>query len=123
MGLALRGAPLREFRRGDTEVPVWVRFAGADDYGTEDLARLHRARARWPQRAAAGDGQRAACAGRDYDRTHQPPDHADDHRRTSPTRSRSPTRKAIEETLKGVTFPAGLQLHLRTSAVRATTKR
>ncbi|NUS59915.1 MAG: efflux RND transporter permease subunit [Lysobacter sp.] len=38
VGLALRGAPLREFRRGDTEVPVWVRFAGADDYGTEDLA-------------------------------------------------------------------------------------
>ncbi|HVQ32470.1 MAG TPA: efflux RND transporter permease subunit, partial [Lysobacter sp.] len=27
VGLALRGAPLREFRRGDTEVPVWVRFA------------------------------------------------------------------------------------------------
>lgn len=38
VGLALRGAPLREFRRGDTEVPVWVRFAGADNYGTEDLA-------------------------------------------------------------------------------------
>lgn len=38
VGLALRGAPLREFRRGDIEVPVWVRFAGADDYGTEDLA-------------------------------------------------------------------------------------
>jgi HAE1 family hydrophobic/amphiphilic exporter-1 len=38
VGLALRGAPLREFRRGDTEVPVWVRFAGADNYGTQDLA-------------------------------------------------------------------------------------
>ncbi|TQM12230.1 HAE1 family hydrophobic/amphiphilic exporter-1 [Pseudoxanthomonas sp. 3HH-4] len=38
VGLALRGAPLREFRRGETEVPVWVRFAGAEDYGTEDLA-------------------------------------------------------------------------------------
>jgi HAE1 family hydrophobic/amphiphilic exporter-1 len=38
VGLALRGAPLREFRRGDSEVPVWVRFAGADNYGTEDLA-------------------------------------------------------------------------------------
>ena len=37
VGLALRGAPLREFRRGETEVPVWVRFAGAEDYGTEDL--------------------------------------------------------------------------------------
>ncbi|MDR7135789.1 HAE1 family hydrophobic/amphiphilic exporter-1 [Lysobacter niastensis] len=38
VGLALRGAPLREFRRGDTEVPVWVRFAGAEKYGTEDLS-------------------------------------------------------------------------------------
>ena len=38
VGIALRGAPLREFRRGDTEVPVWIRFAGADDYGTQDLA-------------------------------------------------------------------------------------
>jgi len=38
VGLALRGAPLREFRRGENEVPVWVRFAGAEDYGTEDLA-------------------------------------------------------------------------------------
>lgn len=38
VGLALRGAPLREFRRGDGEVPVWVRFAGADDFGRADLA-------------------------------------------------------------------------------------
>lgn len=35
--LALRGAPLREFRRGETEVPVWIRFAGAEKYGAEDL--------------------------------------------------------------------------------------
>ncbi|WP_133478356.1 efflux RND transporter permease subunit [Cognatilysobacter segetis] len=38
VGLALRGAPLREFRRGDTEVPVWVRFAGAEDFGVGDIA-------------------------------------------------------------------------------------
>ncbi|MCI4566441.1 efflux RND transporter permease subunit [Lysobacter sp. CFH 32150] len=38
VGLALRGAPLREFRRGENEVPVWVRFAGAEDYGIKDLA-------------------------------------------------------------------------------------
>ncbi|HEX2082083.1 MAG TPA: efflux RND transporter permease subunit, partial [Xanthomonadaceae bacterium] len=38
VGLALRGAPLREYRSGDTEVPVWVRFAGAEQYGTSDLA-------------------------------------------------------------------------------------
>ncbi len=38
VGLALRGAPLREFRQGDTEVPVWVRFAGAEDYGIKDIS-------------------------------------------------------------------------------------
>ena len=37
VGMALRGAPLREIRRGDTEVPVTVRLAGAEDYSTEDL--------------------------------------------------------------------------------------
>lgn len=38
VAMALRGSPLREFRRGDTEVPVTVRFAGADKYSTRDLA-------------------------------------------------------------------------------------
>ncbi|KAF1017497.1 MAG: Multidrug resistance protein MdtC [Stenotrophomonas maltophilia] len=38
VGLALRGAPMREFRRGDSEVPVWVRFAGAEQSTPEDLA-------------------------------------------------------------------------------------
>ena len=38
VALALRGTPLREFRRGDNEVPVWVRFAGAEHYGVEDLS-------------------------------------------------------------------------------------
>lgn len=37
VGLALRGAPMREFRRGDNEVPVWVRFAGAEQSTPEDL--------------------------------------------------------------------------------------
>ncbi|GAB2517254.1 efflux RND transporter permease subunit [Lysobacter humi (ex Lee et al. 2017)] len=38
VGLALRGAKLKDFRRGDTEVPVWARFAGAEQYGTQDLS-------------------------------------------------------------------------------------
>ncbi|MGO1072620.1 efflux RND transporter permease subunit [Lysobacter sp. CA199] len=38
VGLALRGATLREFRRGDTEVQVWARFAGADEFSTADIA-------------------------------------------------------------------------------------
>jgi hydrophobic/amphiphilic exporter-1 (mainly G- bacteria), HAE1 family len=38
VGVALRGQPLREFRRGDLEVPVWIRYAGADEFGLEDLS-------------------------------------------------------------------------------------
>ncbi len=38
VGLALRGAPLREFRRGDSEVPVWVRFEGAEQSNPEELS-------------------------------------------------------------------------------------
>src|SRR5690606_14429970 len=36
-----RGAPLREFRHGDTEVPVTVRFAGSDDFGLADMSSLY----------------------------------------------------------------------------------
>src|SRR5690606_195968 len=32
VGLALRGSQLREYRRGQNEVPVWVRFAGAENF-------------------------------------------------------------------------------------------
>lgn len=38
VGLALRGAKLKDFRRGDTDVPVWVRFAGAEQTSTSDLS-------------------------------------------------------------------------------------
>jgi HAE1 family hydrophobic/amphiphilic exporter-1 len=41
IGIALRGAPLREFRRGDTEVPVTVRFAGAEQFRMEDMSNLN----------------------------------------------------------------------------------
>src|SRR5690606_28757393 len=38
VGMALRGSSLRDFHREDREIPVNVRFAGADRYGVEDLA-------------------------------------------------------------------------------------
>ncbi len=40
VGMALRGTTLREFRRGDNEVPVNVRFAGAEQYRVEDLSQF-----------------------------------------------------------------------------------
>jgi hydrophobic/amphiphilic exporter-1 (mainly G- bacteria), HAE1 family len=38
VGMALRGSQLREYRRGETEVPVWVRFDGAESYNEADIA-------------------------------------------------------------------------------------
>ncbi len=38
VSMALRGTQLREYRRGDSEVPVWVRFSGAQQYGPADIA-------------------------------------------------------------------------------------
>jgi HAE1 family hydrophobic/amphiphilic exporter-1 len=37
IAVALRGAPLKEYRAGDDEVPVWLRFQDADAASVEDL--------------------------------------------------------------------------------------
>lgn len=45
LGIALRGSPLREFRQGNTEVPVWVRFEGAEKFSMDRLSSLDLTRA------------------------------------------------------------------------------
>lgn len=45
IGIALRGSSLREFRKGDTEVPMTVRFADADKFRMDDLSALSLTRA------------------------------------------------------------------------------
>ncbi len=40
VGIALRGTPLREFRREGIEVPVQLRFAGAEETTINDLSRF-----------------------------------------------------------------------------------
>ncbi|MES2668867.1 MAG: efflux RND transporter permease subunit [Pseudomonadota bacterium] len=107
VGLALRGAPLREFRQGDTEVPVWVRFAGADDYGIKDISAFT---------VRAPDGRivpllamvdvRIGEAASQIERS---------NRQTTLTiqanladkMSMPDARKAMEDTLKTIPFPAG----------------
>ena len=37
ISIALRGAPLKEYRSGDDEVPVWLRFQDSDTASIEDL--------------------------------------------------------------------------------------
>ncbi len=38
VGIAIRGAPLREFRYGEREIPMWVRFGSGEDASIEDLS-------------------------------------------------------------------------------------
>ena len=107
VGLALRGAPLREYRSNDTEVPVWVRFAGAENYGTQDLSGFM---------VRAPDGRTVPLLAM-VDVAVRPS-------ATQISRANRQTtlaiqanlgdkvtmpdaRKAMEDTLKGVAFPAG----------------
>jgi HAE1 family hydrophobic/amphiphilic exporter-1 len=107
VGLALRGAPLREFRRGESEVPVWVRFAGADKFGVEDIASFT---------VRAPDGRTVpllAMVNVDVKPSSTSIKRA--NRQTTltltaglPDKVTMPeARKAIEEVLKSVSFPNG----------------
>jgi hydrophobic/amphiphilic exporter-1 (mainly G- bacteria), HAE1 family len=107
VGLALRGAPLREFRQGDTEVPVWVRFAGAENFGIKDISAFT---------VRAADGQIVpllamvdvgiGAAASEVQRS---------NRQTTLTIQANladkvampEARKAMEDTLKAIPFPAG----------------
>jgi HAE1 family hydrophobic/amphiphilic exporter-1 len=107
VGLALRGAPLREFRRGDTEVPVWVRFAGAEQYGTKDIAAFT---------VRSPDGRTVPLLAMvDVDVRPAATQIRRANRQTAVTITASvvgkttmpEARKAIEQTLDRVSFPAG----------------
>ncbi|MFC6838866.1 efflux RND transporter permease subunit [Xanthomonas theicola] len=107
VGLALRCAALREFRRGDTQVRGWVRFAGAEETTPEDLDSFN---------VRTKDGRSVPLlslvevqtrpAATQIGRT---------NRQTTLTITANlgvkvtpaEAKQAMEETLKGVSFPAG----------------
>lgn len=45
ISIALRGTTLREFRKDDQEIPMWVRFEGAEKFKIEQLSSLNLRRA------------------------------------------------------------------------------
>jgi HAE1 family hydrophobic/amphiphilic exporter-1 len=116
VGLALRGAPLREFRRGETEVPVWVRFAGAENFGVEDIGAFT---------VRAPDGRTVPLLSM-VDVRVQPA--ASEIRRVNrqtalkitaklPDKVTMPeARKAMEDMLKAIAFPAGYSYTFEGSA-------
>ncbi|NZA28030.1 efflux RND transporter permease subunit [Luteimonas sp. SJ-92] len=107
VGLALRGSQLREFRRGESEVPVWARFEGAESYGAEDIATFM---VRTPDGrsvpllamvdiAVIGAANRISRTDRQTTLTVQANLEGET---TMPD-----ARKALEETLDTIAFPAG----------------
>lgn len=116
VGLALRGAPLRDFRRGETEVPVWVRFAGAENYGVEDIAAFT---------VRAPDGRTVPLLSMvDVNVLPAASSIKRVNRQTAltieaklPDKVTMPeARKAMEETLKAIAFPAGYSFTFEGSA-------
>ncbi|QOY63820.1 efflux RND transporter permease subunit [Lysobacter sp. H21R4] len=107
VGLALRGAQLRDFSRGQTELPVWVRFAGADEFDIADIAAFT---------VRSPDGRDVPLLSMvDLDTSAAATQIRRTNRQTAlvikanlADKSTTPeARKAIEQTLAGVAFPAG----------------
>ncbi len=107
IGLALRGAQLREFRRGQTEVPVWVRFEGAQSYGVSDVAgfmvRASDGRTVPLQSMVSIDVLPAANQISRYNRQTMVTLQAN----LTDGTTMPDARKALEDTLKAVQFPPG----------------
>ena len=107
VSLSLRGAQLRDFQRGETEVPVWTRFAGAENYGIENLAEFT---------VRSSDGRTVPLLAM-VDVNLRPTASQINrfNRQTTLTivaslkgKTTTPeARKAMEDTLKKVAFPAG----------------
>lgn len=107
VGLALRGAQLRDFSQGRTEVPVWVRFAGAEEF---DVADIEAFTVRSP------DGRDVPLLSMvDLDTAAAATEIRRTNRQTSlvikaslADKTTTPeARKAIEQALDGVAFPPG----------------
>ncbi len=107
VAIALRGVPLREFRHGDTEIPVWLRFSGADTQSVNDLAdyKLRRADGTAVPLLAMVSvrTQEAASAIQRESRQTSMAIAANLAEGTTP----EVARKAIEAAMKSVSLPAG----------------
>ncbi len=107
VGIALRGAPLKEFRNGDTEIPVWLRFQGADTQSVSGMAdfKLRRADGTLVPLLSLVDvrTQEAASAIQRDSRQTSLPLAAN----LAPGTTQDDARKAIETAMKSVSLPAG----------------
>ncbi|HET9049489.1 MAG TPA: efflux RND transporter permease subunit [Chiayiivirga sp.] len=107
VGIALRGTPLREFRRDGIEVPVQLRFAGAEMTRVEDLSSFS-------LRSPSGE-QIPLMAVVDVDLRPADSEISRVDRQTmlelkaelAPGHTAEQAREAIDEVLKAANFPSG----------------
>jgi HAE1 family hydrophobic/amphiphilic exporter-1 len=105
--VAMRGVPLREFRQGDVEVPVWLRFKDAEQLSLDELkvVRVTRADGASVPLSALVDIEMNPAAARI----------SRDDRKTAqritlqlpPEGDMGKAREALESVLKAYPFPAG----------------
>jgi len=107
IGLTLRGGQLREFQRNGEKIPVWVRFSGADNYDVSDLTSFN---------VRSDDGRLVPLLSMVNVETTPAPNRIEHtNRRTTQTIVANlssgtllpDARKAMEETLQQIPFPAG----------------
>ncbi len=105
--VAMRGVPLREFRQGDTEVPVWLRFKDAERLSLDELKVI---------RVTRADGESVPLSALvSVDMSPGPTGIGRQNRKTGtsitldlkPKSDMGEARKAIEATMKDYPFPAG----------------
>lgn len=107
VGIALRGAPLKEFRNGDTEIPVWLRFQGADTQSVSGMAdfKLRRSDGTLVPLLSLVDvrtQESASAIQRDSRQTSLPLT-----ANLAPGTTQDDARKAIEAAMKSISLPAG----------------
>ncbi|MBK8066603.1 MAG: efflux RND transporter permease subunit [Rhodanobacteraceae bacterium] len=105
--VAMRGVPLREFRQGDTEVPVWLRFKDAERLSLDELKVI---------RVTRADGESVPLSALvSVDMSPGPTGIGRQNRKTGtsitldlkPKSDMGEARQAIESTMKEYPFPAG----------------
>ncbi len=119
VSIALRGAQLRDFRRGDTQIPTWLRFQNADAQSIGDLSdfKLRAADGSQVPLMAMVDlqTQDAASSIRRQNRQTALPIQINLDSKTTPDQARERITTAMEK----VTLPAGYGWTFGTSFQRA----
>ena len=107
VGIALRGTPMREFRQNGAEIPVWVRFAGAQQFRVQDLESLMLRRADGAEVPIMSVVTASVKRGATQIRRQSRQTALTIQANLAEDKTTEDARKAIEEVMASVTLPDG----------------